>query len=390
MTRETENFNKLKNLANDAINDFKQFLDLGVGLNDLDSIEYYTKRINVCVGSINTTVAKMNAEGLNNQSFDLFTPLYGGSSSIVEEPFSIRDFMNSNPKLTGQQVASKFWNSVTSTKVSDAHSEMRHLIICGLTYDDLKKTPNNSDLTSKRDIISKQFELKFNKASEFQTGTVLKRKNMVVDYFFSQGFNTVKNSTTEEKFNTLKKTYQKVEELESQLSEENLNCSMESLNGLLHGVLKINTDGHLYYDEEAAGGISLKSIYNDLKTFLKDNENAIFAHWKLKLQFLLHGFGEVIPYKWKQLHNFLSKNHGLTMDDKGNQIRNLDDWAVNKRALALLVSLKDQYDGGDWELLKQTYESIQSYSDNNSQPKKQKLGLEVIESGRDKRCRRKK
>ena len=64
---------------------------------------------------------------------------------------------------------------------------------------------------------------------------------MVVDYFFSQGFNTVKNSTTEEKFNTPKKTYQKVEELEK-LSDENFSHSMESLNGLLHGVLKINTN----------------------------------------------------------------------------------------------------------------------------------------------------
>jgi hypothetical protein len=108
MTRETVNFSKLRNLAKDAINDFQQFLDLGVSLNDLESIEYYKKRINVCVGSINTTVAKMNSDGLKNQSFDLFTPMYGGSSCIVEEPFSIRDFMNSNPKLTGQQVASKF------------------------------------------------------------------------------------------------------------------------------------------------------------------------------------------------------------------------------------------------------------------------------------------
>jgi hypothetical protein len=163
-------------------------------------------------------------------------------------------------------VATKFWNSVTSTKLNDAHSEMRHLIICGLTYDDLKKTPNNSDLTSKRDSISNQFELKFPKAVEFQTGTILKRNNMVVDYFFSQDFNTVKNSTTEEKFNSLKKTYQKVEELESQLTEENYSHSMESLNGLLHGLLKINTNGHIYYDEEAAGGVSLKSLYNQLKT----------------------------------------------------------------------------------------------------------------------------
>lgn len=98
----------------------------------------------------------------------------------------------------------------------------------------------------------------------------------------------------------------------------------------------------------------------------------------------MHGFGEVIPYKWKQLHNFLSKHHGLTIDEKGNQVRNLEGWALNKRALALLMSLKDQYDGGDWELLKQTSESIQNYSDNYSQS-----SFEVLGSSRGKRCKRK-
>ena len=67
-------------------------------------------------------------------------------------------------------------------------------------------------------------------------------------------------------------------------------------------------------------------------------------------------------------------------------MRNLEGWALNKRALALLVlvSLKDQYDGGDWELLKQTYESIQNYSDNYSQ-----LSFEVLGSSRGKICKRK-
>ena len=99
--------------------------------------------------------------------------------------------------------------------------------------------------------------------------------------------------------------------------------TMESLNGFLHGVLKIRQTGHMFYGEEVAAGHSIESVYEDLKFFLKHHDNQIFIHWKIKLQFILQGFGEKIPYQWKHLHNFINTNHGTYIDNSGNHVRDL-------------------------------------------------------------------
>ena len=62
----------------------------------------------------------------------------------------------------------------------------------------------------------------------------------------------------------------------------------------------------------------------------------------------------MIPYKWKQLHNFLSNNHGLGIRSEGH-IRNLENWAYHGRGDCFERILGR----GDWEPLKQTYDSIE-------------------------------
>ena len=134
------------------------------------------------------------------------------------------------------------------------------------------------------------------------------------------------------------------------------------MNTYLHGAIRVREiTGYLYWDTESSQGKSIQFVYQNLMLYLKEEENQIYKHWKLKLQFLEQGFRSVISYKWKQLHSFLSNNHGLGIGSEGHT-RNLENWAYHGRGVAILIVLKEFWEGGDWETLKQTYDSIEKYA----------------------------